>query len=474
MLGVLPVLVSQQLMGRIGDFMMYALTLAVVLGCVSSEILSISSIIVYDIFQTYILPFNFCGGVQQPPGVSSDVPVYDKRKAAGDLYLTYNRKCVIFQWVTVIAVSLLIYPITLIVMGIGMQTQWLSGFLGVIVGSAVLPIALAVVWHRTTASGVASGVLIGLVSGFTAWLVYASRFDSGLTSFQANTGRQEVLITGLAVSLGVGGLVCFVVSLTCGGCDPHRNEEEEWEKCRSVDNPFLPWTVRYSSDLDDVNQHTGLPHFYALRRAYRGAEISAYVLGVLLSVGAVLGWPALMLAANVFSPQVYHNWGIMVFVWAVIAGAFICIVPLLYEVVDKCCVSYRIRLWKHRLSSQKQAPKMTGDEFPTMPTFVQPGGTCHRPCTVARQTIRLADLSATRSGTIVYPTSRLPTNYGVDEYCTYRKSYACQDSISFAFWLILSLLISVPVAPALLHWRPKYRKFQLIVYYDLIISFDAH
>lgn len=428
MLGVLPVLVSQQLLGRFGDFMMYALTLAVVLGCVSSEILSISSIIVYDIFQTYIRPFNFCG-LTLPAAATggacssnADVAVYDKRKAAGDLYLKYNRKCVIFQWVTVIAVSLLIYPITLIIMAIGMQTQWLFNFLGIIVGSAVLPIALAVIWHRTTASGVASGVLIGLVCGVTAWLVYASRFENGLAWFQGNTGRQEVLITGLAVSLGVGGLVCIVVSLTCGGCDPHRNEEEEWEKCRSVDNPILPWAVRYSSDFSSVNQHTGLPHFYALRRTYKGAEISAYVLGVLLSVGAVLGWPALMLIANVFTPQVYGNWGIMVFIWAVVAGAFICIVPLLYEIFDKCCVSYRIRLWKHRLSSQRQSPT-TVEDFPTMTTLVQSSGTCHKPCTVARQTIRLADFSA-KSGTIVYPTSRFASNYGVAEYCTYRKSCA--------------------------------------------------
>lgn len=391
--GAIPVVVSQQLLGRFGDFMMYSLTLAVVLGAVSSEILSISSIVVYDIYQTYVTSFDFN---QVDTDVSS--PCIDEGQGVGEeAYLRYNRKCVVVQFASVAMVAALVYPIALVVMVIGMEPQWLFNFLGVVVGSAVIPVVLAVVWHRTTGSGVVVGVVAGFLCGFTAWLVYASRFDRGLTRFEANTGRPEVFIVGLATSLGVGGVACVLVSLTCGGCDPHRDEVDEWEKCRGRTTRYVVQPPSWAATGRLVRPTT--------LDALRCAELSAYVVGVLLSVAAVFVWPAVMLTAGVFSVDVFRRWGLAVFVWAVVAAFFACVVTLLYEIVDKCCVSYNMRLSRHHHHQQRDQPTIgvvlpVTDQFGAVPRGQC--GTCRKSGSLARQTYRMADMTVT--GANVYPT----------------------------------------------------------------------
>ena len=49
--GLLPVYVSQNLMGQTGDFIMFVLTLVCVVTTAAAQVLAVSSIIVYDIYQ---------------------------------------------------------------------------------------------------------------------------------------------------------------------------------------------------------------------------------------------------------------------------------------------------------------------------------------------------------------------------------------------------------------------------------------
>jgi hypothetical protein len=69
-----------------------------------------------------------------------------------------------------------------------------------------------------------------------------------LQQFRDNTGRLEVFVVGAAVALVISTLVCTCVSLACGGCDPNRGEDDEWDKTRAIDNPAVPWAVRYAPE----------------------------------------------------------------------------------------------------------------------------------------------------------------------------------------------------------------------------------
>ena len=164
-IGYLPAIVSQQMLGRIGDYMMFVLTLVVVITSVSSGILSISSVIIYDIYQRYISPFQFDQSLSTG---------YDRRKLDAQNYMPYNRTCMRLKHGVVIVVSALMFPLTLVLLAIGVDLPWLFQFMGIIGGSSVIPVMLAISWHRTTGSGVTVGVLTGLVSALAAWLGYAS------------------------------------------------------------------------------------------------------------------------------------------------------------------------------------------------------------------------------------------------------------------------------------------------------------
>ena len=101
--GYVPVFMSNELVGQTGDFMMYSLTLAVVITSCSSEILSISSIIVYDIYQAYIAPFD--------PAIAPGQSPFVRRKLEGDEYVDYNRKCVFVKVSAVLHLCIIVYTV---------------------------------------------------------------------------------------------------------------------------------------------------------------------------------------------------------------------------------------------------------------------------------------------------------------------------------------------------------------------------
>jgi hypothetical protein len=74
--------------------------------------------------------------------------------------------------------------------------------------------------------------------------------------------------------------------------------------------------------------------FYQVRRSFIFSEIAAYIGGILLSIGFVIVWPALMLLAGVFCLSVFTSWVTMVFVWGIITAIYLGIVPLLLEVLQ--------------------------------------------------------------------------------------------------------------------------------------------
>jgi len=233
--------------------MMFALVVTTVIIACSSQINSLSAIFMYDIYQPYII---------RPPslmGTTKDQEVAE--------YLWYNRRSVFVRHAVTIFFSILTFPAAVILMSIQLDFIYKVLFVAIVVGSCVLPVSLSITWHRVTGLGVSSGIISGLVAGIGTWLTYAMSFPGGLTDFVGNTGRQEVMIAAMAASLGVAGIVCIMISLCCGGLDSDRDEEQEWEKCRILDNPVKPWVAQYAVDSVDFISQPGLPSYQQVGRA---------------------------------------------------------------------------------------------------------------------------------------------------------------------------------------------------------------
>ena len=92
---------------------------------------------------------------------------------------------------------------------------------------------------------------------------------------------------------------------------------------------------RYATDLYKASEgRQKKPHHYTVRNAFKCAEISAYVFGVVISVLAALVWPACMIVLGEFSKSVFNAWIWVGLIWALIFTIIAVIVPLVWEMVS--------------------------------------------------------------------------------------------------------------------------------------------
>ena len=61
--------------------------------------------------------------------------------------------------------------------------------MGILIGSAVIPITLSMTWGRVNSTGMMSGAISGTILGLIVWLSVASTYDGGLSKFFDNTGK---------------------------------------------------------------------------------------------------------------------------------------------------------------------------------------------------------------------------------------------------------------------------------------------
>jgi Na+/proline symporter len=84
-------------------------------------------------------------------------------------------------------------------------------FMGVILGSAVVPIALCITWSRANKWGCIGGAVAGFFAGLIAWLVTTSSLNGGVINVTTSGGDYEMLAGNLA-SIGVGGIIAVAAS----------------------------------------------------------------------------------------------------------------------------------------------------------------------------------------------------------------------------------------------------------------------
>jgi Na+(H+)/acetate symporter ActP len=77
--------------------------------------------------------------------------------------------------------------------------------MGILIGSAVIPISLSVVWNKTNKVAAVSAALIGLASGLIAWIITADILYGEVSIF--STGKNIPLLVGNVVSISTGGAV---------------------------------------------------------------------------------------------------------------------------------------------------------------------------------------------------------------------------------------------------------------------------
>ncbi|KAF9519210.1 hypothetical protein BS47DRAFT_1370822 [Hydnum rufescens UP504] len=174
------------LLGKSGASIMLVLLFLAVTSATSAELIAVSSILTYDVYKRY---YN-------PRATEHDI-----------LRVSQYGRMLRFQ---VLAYAVFMGLAGLVFFYIGVSLGWL--YMGVLLGSAVVPIALCITWKKANKWGCIVGAVLGLALAIMSWLVATSTLNHGKIDVATSGGDYEML-TGNLVAIAVGGIVSLGWSL---------------------------------------------------------------------------------------------------------------------------------------------------------------------------------------------------------------------------------------------------------------------
>lgn len=272
--GLVPPAVAQHLMGTGGAVLILIMLFMAVTSTGAAEQIAVSSLVAYDIYRTYI-----------------------NKEATGKQIIFVSR-------IAIFAFGIFSGVLGIILNKIGISLGWLYLFMGVVIGSAVFPVAFSISWSKCSATGAVTGAITGLVLGLTSWLIYGSRFEGGLTI--ANLGRDEVMLTGNLFAILSSGLVCAIISFM-------KPDDCDWSSTKSI--PLIE---------EDPNAEVPKETEEELEKAMKMITIWGFGLTLVL----VVAWPLLALPARVFSKGYFTFWVILAFIWGITATIAMVVLPV--------------------------------------------------------------------------------------------------------------------------------------------------
>ncbi|XP_045205297.2 uncharacterized protein LOC123557720 isoform X1 [Mercenaria mercenaria] len=410
--GYITPYVVQTLLGKEGCFVLLTLMTMTLMSTGSGEVMSVSSVLVYDIIKTHITPFRpgteptdcvLCGNSKIPiskdnvprelcdcpsvvdcklcdddikdrlsgkakPGFQYKCPVHGQYRHYEDQLMQYKSWCMI--WVVIA-----IIPFGLLIIGSGMNLNWAFLASQVFIAPFILPLYFTIGWAGVTSKGLISGGIIGLLCSVSGMLGYGSTYDGGLSDFYTNTAQDYSLLMGLISGVVVSAVITVVVSL----CDrkskkkvafnkqfPIGNPEHgtdkimeeklgfleiEWLKTMSIDNPLNPYRTIYRKELKEINADRILTihHMEAIFRKTRLLSITGVVVSFVVFLVVV---PGVALGQEVLTEIQLGTWISVCQHWCLIATVFVVIIPPLQE---------GIQIWRQYKKNKKFVQEHTDD-----------------------------------------------------------------------------------------------------------------
>lgn len=279
--GLVPPAVATHLLGAGGSWLILIMLFMAVTSTGAAEQIAVSSLVAYDVFRTYIKP-----------------------NASGKEVIRVSR-------ITIVLFGLFMGVLGIILNRINVPLGWLYLFMGVVIGSAVFPVAFSISWSRCSGVAAVSGAIGGLVLALISWLSYgaASCFPpDGKSSCISinNLGRDEIMLTGNLVAILSSGLICVVVSLI-------KPDDCDWTSTKAIE------LIEHDGNADiSIEEEEGLERAMKL--------IGSWGFG--LTVVLVIIWPVLTIPAGVFSQGYFTFWVILSFIWGLVATAAMVILPV--------------------------------------------------------------------------------------------------------------------------------------------------
>nr|AIE99763.1 urea active transporter [uncultured marine thaumarchaeote KM3_11_C04] len=282
-LGLTVPAAASVMMGEIGAIMVLVMLFMAVTSAGSAELIAVSSLITYDVYRTYKNP-----------------------AATGKQLLKVSRTVIVIF-------GLGMGVLAGILLGMGLSLGFVYLAMGILIGSAVIPIALTITWSKTTRSGAVAGALIGVMLSLATWTGVAASEADGVVDI-ASLGGAFPMLYGNVVAILSSGLICVVISLA-------QNKKYDWAEL----NPKMQiveadMTESVKAEIAKAEQDEA-----TLKKAYQFSLKG----GGLLTIICVVIWPLpLYFSGYVFDIGFYGLWVGIAMVWVSIAAFCIIGIPI--------------------------------------------------------------------------------------------------------------------------------------------------
>ena len=280
-LGLVVPAAATALMGEIGAVMVLTMLFMAVTSAGSAELIAVSSLITYDIYRTY-----------KNPG------------ATGKQLVKVSR-------ITIVGFGIGMGGLAVILLGLGLSLGFVYLAMGILIGSAVIPIALTILWRRTSRAAATSGAIIGLVVALITWVsVAASLPEHGGAINLDSLGHNYSMLFGNIAGILTGGAVTVFGSLAA-------KSRFDWDEMRKK----ITLVELSEAEAAQVTENEE-----TLKKAFkfslRGGGIMTLVL--------IVAWPLPLFFSNlVFDMLAYSAWVGISVVWVSVASFFIIFLPII-------------------------------------------------------------------------------------------------------------------------------------------------
>ena len=289
-LGLVAPTAASNLMGDFGAILFLTIIFTAVTAAGSSQLVSVSSLVTYDVFRTYLKPSST------------------------------GRELIRISRFTILAFGIGMGILASLLFHSGFSLQYVYLMMGVLIGSAVAPVSFAILWKKTNRYAATGAAVIGLVSGVISWFWSANLMFDEITL--SSTGHLVPLLIGNVISISVSLGITIVGSMI----KPEKFDFHLMKQKILVVDDKIRSMIKHDTDEE------------FLQRSLKFCKRAGFSISVFL----VVIWPAsFYLTGLVFDEQVFHLWIWLAIIWAFGAAGIIIFLPLLearkniYEIFHK-------------------------------------------------------------------------------------------------------------------------------------------
>ncbi|KAF8325239.1 urea transporter [Cantharellus anzutake] len=292
------------LLGKSGAAIMLVLLFLAVTSATSAELIAVSSILTYDVYKRYFNP------------------------QATEAQILMVSRIGIFAFGLFIGLSGVIFK------EIGVNLGWL--YMGTLLGSAVVPIALCITWKKANKMGCIIGSCLGLVFGIMAWLIATSKLNDGKINVTTTGGDYEML-TGNLVAIAIGGIIAVAASVIWP-------EDFDFNRPGRAISQLLPFQTGEKHGKDDEEKPSHgesigqgrspdvnlMPEGLDLVELKKAFNFAATCSIILTAISIIIVPLPLFFSSVIFGVRGYSAWVTIGIIWVFSAIAVVVFLPL-YE-----------------------------------------------------------------------------------------------------------------------------------------------